>query len=131
VLAHETTHIAKNHALFSNAFLPLSLVLSNVAIRKIPNKLFAGLVGIAVILGGNTLLSWRLEHDTPTAQVAHPPPAARRRQQCAVRLLLAKTITAATNSACNNFKNLMYSSCPIATPTMMKTSLPSFHCSNP
>jgi hypothetical protein len=32
VLAHESTHIAKNHALFSNTSLPLSLVLSNVAI---------------------------------------------------------------------------------------------------
>jgi Zn-dependent protease with chaperone function len=67
VLAHESTHIAKNHALFSNAFLPLSLVLSNVAIRKIPNKVFAGLAGIAVILGGNTLLSWRLEHEADHA----------------------------------------------------------------
>lgn len=67
VLAHESTHIAKNHALFSNAFLPLSLVLSNVAIRNIPNKLVAGAVGIAVILGGNTLLSWRLEHEADHA----------------------------------------------------------------
>lgn len=67
VLAHESTHIAKNHAIMSGAWLPLSLVASNFAIRKIPNKVLAGVVGVVGIIGSNTLLSWHLEHEADHA----------------------------------------------------------------
>ncbi|ETM36943.1 hypothetical protein L914_16448 [Phytophthora nicotianae] len=63
VLAHESAHIAKNHSMFTGAFLPASLVGSCVAIHKIPNKLVAGIVGVLGIVGGNLYLSWSLEHE--------------------------------------------------------------------
>ncbi|KAE8901589.1 hypothetical protein PF005_g3535 [Phytophthora fragariae] len=63
VLAHESAHIAKNHSMYTGAFLPVSLIGSCVAIHKIPNKLIAGIVGVLGIVGGNWYLSWSLEHE--------------------------------------------------------------------
>jgi hypothetical protein len=63
VLAHESAHIARNHSMYTTAFLPASLVGSCVAIHKIPNKLIAGIVGVLGIVGGNLFLSWSLEHE--------------------------------------------------------------------
>ena len=63
VLAHESAHLAKNHAVYAGAFLPASFLGSCVAIQKIPNKFLAGVVGILGMIGGNLCLSWSLEHE--------------------------------------------------------------------
>lgn len=51
VLAHESAHIAKNHAMLTGAFLPASLVGSCFAIHKIPNKLVAAVIGVMGVIG--------------------------------------------------------------------------------
>ncbi|TMW66319.1 hypothetical protein Poli38472_004084 [Pythium oligandrum] len=63
VLAHESAHIARNHSIVSGTFLPMSLVACCYAIKKIPNKAVASVFGSLAMLGGNLLLSWRLEHE--------------------------------------------------------------------
>ncbi|KAE9041400.1 hypothetical protein PR003_g4765 [Phytophthora rubi] len=63
VLAHESAHIAKNHSVYTGAFLPASVVGSCFAIHKIPNKLVAAVVGVLGVVGGNLYLSWTLEHE--------------------------------------------------------------------
>ncbi|CAI5740500.1 unnamed protein product [Peronospora destructor] len=63
VLAHESAHIAKNHSMYTAAFLPASVVGSYVAINKIPNKWIAGIVSVLGIIGSHFYLSWSLEHE--------------------------------------------------------------------
>ncbi|CAI5724932.1 unnamed protein product [Hyaloperonospora brassicae] len=63
VLAHESAHIARNHTVYAGAFLPASLLGSCVAIRTIPNKVVAGVVGVLSMIGTNVCLSWSLEHE--------------------------------------------------------------------
>lgn len=63
VLAHESAHIAKNHSVLSGVFLPISMFASCYVIKKIPNKVLATLASCATLVGGNMLLSWRLEHE--------------------------------------------------------------------
>ncbi|RLN72099.1 hypothetical protein BBO99_00009913 [Phytophthora kernoviae] len=86
VLAHESAHIAKNHSMLTGAFLPVSLVGSCYAIKKIPNKMVAGIVGVLGIAGGNLLLSWSLEHQAD--QVAAEKGYARGGINCFQRKLL-------------------------------------------
>ncbi|KAI9922615.1 hypothetical protein PsorP6_000668 [Peronosclerospora sorghi] len=62
-LAHECAHIARNHAMYTAAFLPVSLVGSCVAIRTIPNKVIGGIIGVLGLVGGNMYLSWSFEHE--------------------------------------------------------------------
>jgi|UniRef100_K3XA10 hypothetical protein len=63
VLAHESAHIAKNHSVISGTFLPLSMVTCCYLIKKIPNKVLASAFGCLALVGGNTFLSWRIEHE--------------------------------------------------------------------
>ncbi|KAJ0406595.1 hypothetical protein ATCC90586_003106 [Pythium insidiosum] len=63
VLAHESAHIARNHSMISGTFLPASLLGSCYAIKKIPNKFAASIIGVMALVGGNMLLSWHLEHE--------------------------------------------------------------------
>ncbi|CAH0519235.1 unnamed protein product [Peronospora belbahrii] len=63
VLAHESAHIAKNHSMYTAAFLPALLVGNCMAIYKIPKKLIAGIVGALGMVGGHLCLSWSLEHE--------------------------------------------------------------------
>lgn len=71
VLAHESAHIAKNHAVVSAAALPLSMLACCFLVAKIPNTLLASAVGCAVLMGSNTLLSWRIEHEADHVAAAH------------------------------------------------------------
>ncbi|UIZ20650.1 hypothetical protein KXD40_000465 [Peronospora effusa] len=71
VLAHESAHIAKNHSMYTAAFLPASLIGSYVAINKIPNKLIAGIVSMLSIIGSHLYLSWSLEHEADQVAAAN------------------------------------------------------------
>lgn len=71
VLAHESAHIAKNHSVVSGTFLPLSMLGCCYMIKKIPNKLVATVAGVATLVGGNTLLSWRIEHEADHVAAEH------------------------------------------------------------
>jgi Zn-dependent protease with chaperone function len=63
VLAHEAAHIARNHSIISATFLPLSVIASCSAIKRIPNKFVASIVSCVGLVAGNMLVSWRLEHE--------------------------------------------------------------------
>ncbi|TYZ63632.1 hypothetical protein PybrP1_008995 [[Pythium] brassicae (nom. inval.)] len=71
VLAHESAHIAKNHAVVSGLALPTSMVAICFAAHKIPNKVLAAALGCAALVGGNTLLSWRIEHEADHVAAEH------------------------------------------------------------
>lgn len=71
VLAHESAHIAKNHAIVSGVFLPASMIAICYAAHKTPNKLLAAALGCATLIGGNTLLSWRIEHEADHVAAEH------------------------------------------------------------
>lgn len=71
VLAHESAHIAKNHAVVSGLFLPASMGAICFAAHKMPNKALAAALGCAALIGGNTLLSWQIEHEADHVAAAH------------------------------------------------------------
>ena len=71
VVAHESAHIAKNHSMYTAAFLPVSLMGSYVAINTIPNKWIASIVTVVGLVSSHVYLSWSLEHEADQVAAAH------------------------------------------------------------
>ncbi|CAK4651692.1 hypothetical protein LEN26_020549 [Aphanomyces euteiches] len=65
ILAHECTHLAKNHPLIMASFVPLSMLSSVMVARRLASRSQAGaaLVSVGLLALSGMGLSWRMEYE--------------------------------------------------------------------